>query len=59
MDYSGADTGGAGAAVDGGGTTSGGTKNKHSGPLPSLGDSSGVAFLLGNHSKFGLAERCW
>lgn len=32
---------------------------KHSGSMSSLGDASGVAFLLGNHAKFGLAERCW
>ncbi|KAL3795130.1 hypothetical protein HJC23_007358 [Cyclotella cryptica] len=30
----------------------------HSGSLSGLGDACGVAFLLGNHSKFGLAERC-
>ena len=24
-----------------------------------LGDASGVTILLGNHAKFGLAERCW
>ncbi len=27
--------------------------------LSPLGDASGVAILLGNHAKFGLAERCW
>lgn len=33
---------------------------KHPGSaLSSLGEASGVAFLLGNHAKFGLAERCW
>ena len=31
----------------------------HSGALSALGDACGVAFLLGNYSKFGLAERCW
>lgn len=29
------------------------------GSLSALGDAFGVALLLGNHSKFGLAERCW
>ena len=27
--------------------------------LSSLGGASGVSILLGNHAKFGLAERCW
>lgn len=31
----------------------------HHGSLSSLGDACGVALLLGNHAKFGLAERCW
>ena len=37
--------------------------NKHSTSIQSsstsLGDASGVTILLGNHAKFGLAERCW
>ena len=33
--------------------------NKHFSSVSSLGDASGVALLLGNHAKFGLAERCW
>jgi hypothetical protein len=32
---------------------------KYSNSLSTLGDASGVAFLLGNHAEFGLAERCW
>ena len=31
----------------------------HPGSLAALGDAFGVALLLGNHAKFGLAERCW
>jgi hypothetical protein len=31
----------------------------HAMSLSALGDACGVAFLLGNHAKFGLAERCW
>ena len=37
--------------------------NKHSTSIQSsstnLGDASGITILLGNHAKFGLAERCW
>ena len=36
--------------------------NKHStiqSSSTTLGDASGVTILLGNHAKFGLAERCW
>lgn len=37
--------------------------HKHSTSIQSssttLGDASGVTILLGNHAKFGLAERCW
>lgn len=36
------------------------TAQHASGGSPSsLGEASGVAILLGNHAKFGLAERCW
>ena len=31
--------------------------SKH--PASPLGDASGISILLGNHAKFGLAERCW
>ena len=31
--------------------------SKH--PTSPLGDASGISILLGNHAKFGLAERCW
>ena len=43
------------AAVAG---TAASSVNKQSN-LSSLGDASGVAILLGNHAKFGFAERCW
>ena len=35
--------------------------NKHSTSISStnLGGASGITILLGNHAKFGLAERCW
>jgi len=35
--------------------------HKHSVSISStnLGDASGITILLGNHAKFGLAERCW
>ena len=36
-----------------------GSVSKHSNSLSSIGDASGVAILLGNHARFGLAERCW
>jgi hypothetical protein len=36
---------------------SSGNVNKNS--LSSLGDGSGVSIFLGNHAKFGLAERYW
>ena len=36
---------------------SSGNVNKN--PLSSLGDASGVSILLGNHAKFGSAERTW
>lgn len=35
------------------------TGKMHPGSLSALGDACGVALLLGNHAKFGLAERCW
>ena len=43
----------------GGGTAADTSKVKHSASSSSLGDASGVAILLGNHAKFGSAERCW
>jgi hypothetical protein len=35
------------------------SSNANKNSLSSLGDASGVSMLLGNHAKFGLAERCW
>ena len=35
------------------------SSNANKNSLSSLGDASGVSILLGNHAKFGLAERCW
>ena len=42
----------------GGGVNNTTTSSKQQ-SLSSLGGASGVSILLGNHAKFGLAERCW
>ena len=43
----------------GGGVNTTTTSSSKQQSLSSLGGASGVSILLGNHAKFGLAERCW
>ena len=50
--------GGVPAAAAAASTTAAAPKHSNS-ALSSLGEASGACFLLGNHAKFGLAERCW
>jgi hypothetical protein len=35
------------------------SSNANKNSLSSLGESVSISILLGNHAKFGLAERCW
>ena len=46
------------SAIIGGGVNNNTSSSKQQ-SLSSLGGASGVSILLGNHAKFGLAERCW
>ena len=43
----------------GGGANTTSSKQQQQHSLSSLGGARGVSILLGNHAKFGLAERCW